>query len=87
MPIIDRISLHLFFQVNEECNLQYDLNDLDDAVDHKHDTEGGIAVLGEEGRDDGEQEVDEGKEPCHHIPLLEVKVLCDFPYFYRVSHS
>ena len=60
---INQIYLYLFPQIHKEGNLQYDLNDLDNAVDHKHDTEGGIAVLRYEGRDDGEQEVDEGKEP------------------------
>ena len=60
---IYQIYLYLLPQIHEKGNLQDDLNDLDDAVDHKHNAEGGIAVLRYERRDDGEQEVDKGKEP------------------------
>ena len=53
----------LLFQIHCEGKLKYNLNHLDDAVDHKYSTEGGVSALGQERRHDGEQEVDEGKEP------------------------
>ena len=80
---INQIYLYLFPQIHKEGNLQYDLNDLDDAVDHKHDTEGGIAVLGEEGRDDGEQEVDKGKKPCGKV--IKIIHLCDLHIYTEYS--
>ena len=72
--------LYLFSQIHCEGNLQYDLNDLDDAVDHKYDAESGIGALGQERRDDGEQEVDKGKKPCgNDFPIIR------FSYLHEVS--